>query len=200
MEALARRRGLDRQSAARELIEAALQRAEAAMQAEPVLRGYRWKDVTLPEGTELSFTHRGVTHLAVVRESRVVHEGRQVSPSQFINRIAGPGRNAWIGLWVRRPGDAVWLLADDLRRAAEMAFVAQQAIAMRRAPAAETGGLLPARPPAGDAAGSAAIVPTAAELEALARVSLAVGEALPLGIRPLRGLRRRRRSAAFEGQ
>lgn len=135
LEGLADARGESLETVMRETLEAALPDAEAPA-AGPAQRGYRWKDVFLPEGTELCFTHKGRTYGAVVTGGRILHEGEPVTPSRFINAVAGPGRNAWIGLWVRRPADAVWVLADDLRRAAEVAFVASQAVAIQQGEAA----------------------------------------------------------------
>jgi hypothetical protein len=129
LEALAARKGSDPGRTAAEVLLAAL-----GSPAQPGLAssagGYRWKDLTLPEGTELSFKHRGVTYVATVTAGRILHNGRDVSPSQFINAVAGPGRNAWLGLWVRRPDDPAWLLAEDLRRAVEMSFATRQAMAL----------------------------------------------------------------------
>jgi hypothetical protein len=131
LESLADARGESVETVMRNALEAALPTAEAPPTG-PTQRGYRWKDVFLPEGTELCFTHKGRTYGAVVTGGRILHEGNPVTPSRFINAVAGPGRNAWIGLWVRRPADAVWVLADDLRRAAEVAFVASQAVAIQQ--------------------------------------------------------------------
>lgn len=135
LEGLADARGESVETVMRETLEAALPGGEAPSGG-PAQRGYRWKDVFLPEGTELCFTHKGRTYGAMVAGGRILHEGEPVTPSRFINAVAGPGRNAWIGLWVRRPADAVWVLADDLRRAAEVAFVASQAVAIQQGEAA----------------------------------------------------------------
>ncbi len=135
LESVADARGDSVETVMRETLEAALPGAEAPSGG-PTQRGYRWKDVFLPEGTELCFTHKGRTYGAMVSGGRILHEGEPVTPSRFINAVAGPGRNAWIGLWVRRPADAVWVLADDLRRAAEVAFVASQAVAIQQGEAA----------------------------------------------------------------
>jgi hypothetical protein len=210
LESLADARGESLETVMRETLEAALPGAESPAGG-PAQRGYRWKDVFLPEGTELCFTHKGRTYGAVVTGGRILHEGEPVTPSRFINAVAGPGRNAWIGLWVRRPADAVWVLADDLRRAAEVAFVASQAVAIQQ----------------GEAAGQRAASQGSAEsktpsaqrdtaLELIGRIALAlgsgprdsmgslpdsaprlpasVGGVSPTALRMLRTVRRRRRT------
>jgi hypothetical protein len=88
--------------------------------------GYRWKNVFLPEGTVLSFTHRGTPYLATVTGTELVHDGKSVSPSEFVNGISGATRNAWRDLWVRRPADTEWVPAQDLRKAATETDVMRQ--------------------------------------------------------------------------
>jgi hypothetical protein len=40
-----------------------------------------------------------------------------MSPSEFANQVAGgTNRNAWRDLWIKRPHDSEFHLADDLRR------------------------------------------------------------------------------------
>jgi hypothetical protein len=39
-----------------------------------------------------------------------------LSPSALTKRITGSNRNAWRDLWVKRPSDEKWMLADDLRQ------------------------------------------------------------------------------------
>ena len=210
LEGLADARGESVETVMRETLEAALPGGEA-LGGGPAQRGYRWKDVFLPEGTELCFTHKGRTYGALVTAGRILHEGEPVTPSRFINAVAGPGRNAWIGLWVRRPADAVWVLADDLRRAAEVAFVASQAVAIQQGEAA---GQRAATQPPAEAATPAAQRETALEL--IGRIALALGSeprentsslpqvqprlpaaaagVSPTALRMLRTVRRRRRT------
>lgn len=46
----------------------------------------------------------------------IIYEGHSVSPRQLANAIADGSRNAWRDLWIRRPGDKGWKLADACRR------------------------------------------------------------------------------------
>jgi hypothetical protein len=78
--------------------------------------GYRWKDIFLPDGTLLSFDYKGTKHLATVVKSKILHEGKPVSPSEFVNSISDAVRNAWRDIWIRRPSDTDWLPAYELRR------------------------------------------------------------------------------------
>ena len=111
---------------ARKAIELAVGMALEVDAGSAQLAGYRWKNVVLPEGTVLSFTHRGTPHLATVSGSEILHEGRSVSPSEFVNGISGATRNAWRDLWVKRPDDSEWVAAQDLRNVATEEDLAKQ--------------------------------------------------------------------------
>ena len=151
LEALATQKGIDVRRLASDLLELALADDSSSRVVPTAAGGYCWKTLTLPAGTELSFKHRGVTYVALVKDGTIVHDGRQVSPSKFINAVAGPGRNAWLGLWVRRPGEPAWLLADELRRMAEMQQITNQVMALdaaRMAAAADADGHSPPSNPA----------------------------------------------------
>ena len=82
-------------------------------------RGYRWKRVFLPHGTELRMQYKGRYFYARVDGDDLSYEGRAISPGSLANTIAGGSRNAWRDLWLKRPGDKEWKLADDCRRETE---------------------------------------------------------------------------------
>lgn len=83
--------------------------------ADPAMRGYQWKAVFLPEGTDLRTSHGGKIEFAKVVGDRVVaDEGVATTPSEFANRHA-KGRNAWRFVWLRFPGDGYWTRADKCR-------------------------------------------------------------------------------------
>lgn len=84
-------------------------------------RGYQWKSLFLPEGTELRMSHDGRSFHAHVDGSDIVYEGRSVSPRQLTIAVAGDGRNAWRDLWIRLPGESAWKTAARLRREGERA-------------------------------------------------------------------------------
>jgi hypothetical protein len=79
-------------------------------------RGYQWKSLFLPEGTELRMCYRGQNCYAHVTGDDIIYQGRPVSPRQLALEAAGDGRNAWRDVWVRLPGDAAWRPAARLRR------------------------------------------------------------------------------------
>lgn len=80
-------------------------------------KGYQWLTVFLPNGTKLKMAYKGRDYYAEVAHEKIMYEGESFSPSGLANRIAsGTARNAWRDLWIKRPRDKEWLLADDLRR------------------------------------------------------------------------------------
>jgi hypothetical protein len=80
-------------------------------------KGYHWKELYLPNGSELRMTYRGQIHHAQVRNEKLVYEGNAYSPSKLASKIAGDtGRNAWRDLWIKFPGQTNWDLAIRLRR------------------------------------------------------------------------------------
>jgi hypothetical protein len=91
------------------------------------LRGYQWKSLFLPDGSELRASIDGHTHFARVEQDAIVFEGRRVSPHQMTLAIAGAGRNAWKVLWVRLPGDKKWKTAWRMRQECERQSAARPA-------------------------------------------------------------------------
>jgi hypothetical protein len=80
-----------------------------------VSHGYQWKSLFLPDRTEIRMQYKGAYFYASVESDELVYNGKPISPSTLANTIAGSSRNAWRDLWVKRPGDADWCLADELR-------------------------------------------------------------------------------------
>lgn len=78
-------------------------------------RGYRWKELFLPHGTEARFRYKGRYHYAVVEGDEFRSGEDATSPSQFANTVANSSRNAWRDIEVKRPGDREWRLAQSLR-------------------------------------------------------------------------------------
>lgn len=79
-------------------------------------RGYHWKSLYLPEGTDIRMRYKGQTFHAKVVGDDVEYSGQKLSPAELANLITNSNRNAWRDLWIRRPGDNQWTLADELRR------------------------------------------------------------------------------------
>ncbi len=94
-----------------------------------IAMGFRWGGVFLPSGTVLWFKYKGGNYYAKVEGDKLIYRGepvppqgaprlrpgQEVTPSEFANLVSGTMRNAWVTLYVRRPGDAEWRLADHLR-------------------------------------------------------------------------------------
>lgn len=78
-------------------------------------RGYQWKSLFLPEATEVRMQYKGQYHYAKVEGDQLVYEGKPITPGSLANTIASSSRNAWRDLWVKRPSDPEWRLADDCR-------------------------------------------------------------------------------------
>jgi len=81
----------------------------------PALRGFQWKTLFLPDGTILRTSHREEVEFAKVSGDQIVSEdGAILTPSLFANRHA-EGRNAWRFVWLRFPGNDLWVRADECR-------------------------------------------------------------------------------------
>lgn len=78
-------------------------------------RGYQWKTLFLPESTEIRMQYKGAYSYAKVEGDDIIFKGKQTSPSAMANSVAGGSRNAWRDLWIKRPADREWRLADDCR-------------------------------------------------------------------------------------
>lgn len=78
-------------------------------------RGFQWKNLFLPDGTELRMQYKGTYHYASVEGDEIRYKGKPITPGSLANTIAGGSRNAWRDLWIKRPSDSEWILADDCR-------------------------------------------------------------------------------------
>ena len=80
--------------------------------------GAYFKDVFLPDGTELRATHKGKTYFARISGSAWIDQAtgmRRSSPSQAAYFITNNHVNGWLFWLVRRPGDEVWHSLNALR-------------------------------------------------------------------------------------
>ncbi len=80
------------------------------------VRGYMWKDLNLPAGTQARMKYKGSWHYAAVDGDDFMVDGQPMSPSQFANTVTSSSRNAWRDVYIKRPADSGWTLADTLRR------------------------------------------------------------------------------------
>ncbi len=78
-------------------------------------RGYQWKTLFLPEGTEVRMQYKGAYSYAKVEGDDIIFKDKPISPAAMANTVADGSRNAWRDLWIKRPADREWRLADDSR-------------------------------------------------------------------------------------
>lgn len=78
-------------------------------------RGYQWKNLFLPDGTQIRMQYKGAYSYAKVEGDEITYQGKPISPGRLANFIAGSNRNSWRDLWIKRPEDKEWRLADDCR-------------------------------------------------------------------------------------
>ena len=83
--------------------------------AESNTQGYQWKTLFLPNGTEIRMQYKGAYSYANVEGDSIIFKDKAISPGSLANTIAGSSRNAWRDLWIKRPEDKEWKLADDCR-------------------------------------------------------------------------------------
>lgn len=79
-------------------------------------RGYQWKDVFLPNGTELRTIYCGRSAYATVEDEQIISDSGPTTPSRLANRRGCGTRNAWQTVWLRLPGSTRWQRAADCRR------------------------------------------------------------------------------------
>jgi hypothetical protein len=82
---------------------------------EPDARGYSWKSLFLPAGTDVRIKYNGFYIYAKVEGDFLTYKGERLSPNQFAFKATGSARDAWRDLWIKRPTDSDYLLADSLR-------------------------------------------------------------------------------------
>ena len=93
-----------------------LQAQQPALQAgRRAINGFQWKSLFLPSGTLLRTHYQGKSYHAAVDGDDILFEGRNVSPSEFVNAPGGAARNAWQRIWILFPNETKWLLAAALR-------------------------------------------------------------------------------------
>lgn len=77
--------------------------------------GYQWKELFLPTGTTLRIKYSGEYKYARVENDYPCYMGVKYSPNQFASKITGTQRDAWRDIWVKRPEDKEYVIADMLR-------------------------------------------------------------------------------------
>lgn len=78
-------------------------------------KGYRWSNIDLPNGTQLYMEYKKEKHYASVKFEKIIYKDESFSPSQLVRKITNTTRNAWRDIYIKKPGDKEWKLADGLR-------------------------------------------------------------------------------------
>lgn len=78
-------------------------------------KGYQWKQLFLPNGTELRATFGGRSSYAKVQDEAILCDGEPTTPSRLANARGCGTRNAWHSVWLKFPGEATWKLARRCR-------------------------------------------------------------------------------------
>jgi hypothetical protein len=86
-----------------------------ARQQRPRGQGYQWKDVFLPDGTELMFRHQHEAYFAQVRDGYLMFDGQSTSPHAWLRELAGGKRNPWRDLYIRTSWRDAWVRAAQWR-------------------------------------------------------------------------------------
>lgn len=81
-------------------------------------RGYQWKQLFLPNGTELRTIYCGRSIYATVENEQIISDSGPTTPSRLANSKGCGSRNAWQTVWLRLPGETRWQRAADCRRLA----------------------------------------------------------------------------------
>ncbi|HEU4853188.1 MAG TPA: hypothetical protein VFT37_13650 [Telluria sp.] len=77
--------------------------------------GYQWKELYLPDGTELRMRYRGSYHYAAVKGDQIMYFSEPVTPRAFVLLVTGTVRNPSRDIWIRRNVNEVWTRADAWR-------------------------------------------------------------------------------------
>ena len=79
--------------------------------------GYQWKELFLPDGTELRMRYRGIFYYARIDGDQLRYEGETVSPRSWALMVTGTVRNPWRDIWIRRGINECWTRASMWRTA-----------------------------------------------------------------------------------
>ena len=83
---------------------------------EKLNKGYSWKSLFLPQGSQLRISCGLGYSYAEVQGDQLIFDGEPTSPNQFAMKAGGGSpRDAWRDLWVKRPGDKEFLCANSFR-------------------------------------------------------------------------------------
>lgn len=99
-----------------DVLRALLKLGPAAKEAPSARKGWTWKGVTLPHGTQLRAEHKGQAHLAEIVDGQWMQDGESYSsPSAAAFAITEYGINGWRFWEAKRPTDTAWQQLGRLR-------------------------------------------------------------------------------------
>lgn len=85
-----------------------------------------WKEVTVPEGSEVRMSYGGKHHYARIQSEAIFDGDIYYSPNEWTLKITGTSRNAWRDLWFKKPGaGSRWESALVLRQKAKSDRIAE---------------------------------------------------------------------------
>jgi hypothetical protein len=86
---------------------------------EKSIGGYQWKELFLPDGSELRMRFRGAYYYARIDGDQLKYAGEIVSPRGWALMVTGTVRNPWRDIWIRRGINECWTRASMWRSASE---------------------------------------------------------------------------------
>lgn len=101
----------------------------------PGRRGYQWKELFLPDGTDLRMRYLRTWYFARIEGDELSYAGEAMSPLEWTCAVTGTVRNPWRDIWIRRSFHDSWLRADQWReqnRAAPLTSGAERRVRARR--------------------------------------------------------------------
>jgi hypothetical protein len=78
--------------------------------------GFSWESLYLPHHTEIRMKYKKEFYYAKVEGDKILYNDQSLSPNKFANEVSDSSTNAWRCLYIKRPDDAEWHLADKLRK------------------------------------------------------------------------------------
>jgi hypothetical protein len=82
-------------------------------------RGYQWKNLFLPDGTDLRMRYRTTFYYAKIQGDRLMYAGEALFPRAWTLAVTGAIRNAWRDIWIRRNVSECWTRASSGRTGAD---------------------------------------------------------------------------------
>lgn len=93
-----------------------LPRIGATASAQPAKKGWSYKGVTFPHGTELRANYKDAVHSARIDDGEWIQGDTPMhSPSEAAHAVTGTSVNGWTFWEARLPGEDRWRLLKSMR-------------------------------------------------------------------------------------